>query len=100
MTAATDAESRARDDCSHCSQDGLARGGRRGVAESLMQLHQEKIARESQKGDGKKKEWKWSREGDLDKGRRIDKSALHSMLGSAEENLKTKFEGSFTSRFT
>jgi hypothetical protein len=71
----------------------------RGVP-SLMQLHQEKIARESQKGDGKKREWKWSREGDLDKGRRIDKSALHSMLGSAEENLKTKFEGSFTSRFT
>jgi hypothetical protein len=39
MTAATDAESRARDDCSHCShcsQDGLARGGRRGVAESQI----------------------------------------------------------------
>lgn len=67
---------------------------------SLMQLHQEKIARSTQKGDGKKQEWTWNRQDDLDKGRRIDKSALHSMLGSAEENLKTKFEGSFTGRST
>ncbi len=62
---------------------------------SLMRPHQEKTAREAQKGDGKKKEWRWSREGDLDKGRHIDKSALHSRLGSAKENLKTKFEDSF-----
>ncbi len=67
---------------------------------SLMQLHQEKIARSTQKSDGKKQIWTWSRQDDLDNGRRIDKSALHSMLGSAEENLKTKFAGSFTGRFT
>jgi hypothetical protein len=66
---------------------------------SLMQLHQEKIAKAARKGD-KQKEWKWSRDDDLDKGRRVDKDALRSMLGSAEENLKTKFGGTFMSNFT
>jgi len=66
---------------------------------SLFQLHQDKIAKEKAVSTGGKEEWKWSRDGDLDKGRRVDKNALRSILGGAEENLKTKFEGSFTSGF-
>jgi Protein of unknown function (DUF3752) len=43
----------------------------------------------------KKQEWTWNREMDLDAGRRVDKDALHMVLGGAADNLKTKFHGGF-----
>ena len=65
---------------------------------SLMDLHQSKKAQEieltSNKNNGKK-EWKWSRDKDLDAGRRVDKDALGMIMGGAAENLKTKFAGGF-----
>ena len=39
--------------------------------------------------------WTWNRESDLDAGRKVDKEALHMVLGGAADNLKTKFHGGF-----
>ena len=50
---------------------------------------------EKKEAAGKDGAWKWSREKDLDAGRRVDKDALHMVLGGAAENLKTKFQGGF-----
>jgi hypothetical protein len=43
-----------------------------------------------------KNEWKWSRDDDLDAGRRVDKDHLGMILGGAADNLKTKFKGGFS----
>jgi hypothetical protein len=65
---------------------------------SLMDIYQSKKAQEkelaSSAGDGKN-EFKWSRDNDLDAGRRVDKNALGMILGGAADNLKTKFAGGF-----
>jgi len=47
------------------------------------------------KNSGGKKEWKWSRDKDLDAGRRVDKDALGMILGGAAGDLKSKFSGGF-----
>ena len=62
---------------------------------SLMEEHRAKKQQEKQEAAGKDKAWKWSREKDLDAGRRVDKDALHMVLGGAADNLKTKFQGGF-----
>ena len=65
---------------------------------SLMDLHRSKKAEEkalASKNDNGRKEWKWSRDKDLDAGRRVDKNALGMIMGGAAENLKTKFAGGF-----
>jgi hypothetical protein len=48
---------------------------------------------------GGKGDWKWSRDKDLDEGRRVDKDALHQVLGGAATELKTKFQGSYSRGF-
>lgn len=62
---------------------------------SLFDQHRLKKQQEKKAEAGQKKEWKWSRENDLDEGRRVDKDALHMVLGGAADNLKTKFHGGF-----
>ncbi|KAL3792600.1 hypothetical protein HJC23_005570 [Cyclotella cryptica] len=61
---------------------------------SLLDAHrqqQEELKRQQQ--GQKAHEWKWSRDKNLDDGRRVDKNALHLVLGGAKTELKTKFQG-------
>ena len=63
-----------------------------------MDLHWSKISQEKELAsdmDNGKEKWKWSRDEDLDAGRRVDKDALGMILGGAADNLKTKFSGGF-----
>ena len=65
---------------------------------SLIDLHQSKISQEKELAANNrkgKKEWKWSRNKDLDAGRRVDKDALGMILGGAADELKSKFSGGF-----
>ena len=64
---------------------------------SLIEQHRAKKQqeKEAKQADGNKKSWGWNREKDLDADRRVDKDALHMVLGGAADNLKTKFQGGF-----
>ena len=57
---------------------------------SLLDAHRQN-KKEKQEGN-KKEEWKWNREKNLDDGRRVDKNALHLVLGGAKTELKSKFQ--------
>ncbi|KAL7549214.1 hypothetical protein ACHAWF_012484 [Thalassiosira exigua] len=61
---------------------------------SLFDSHREKQRETKQQMQGKK-DWKWSRDKNLDDGRRVDKNALHMVLGGASTELKSKFQGGF-----
>jgi hypothetical protein len=61
---------------------------------SLVDQHREKKKLEKEAAADTNAQWKWSRD-DLDAGRRVDKDALHMVLGGAADNLKTKFQGGF-----
>jgi hypothetical protein len=63
---------------------------------SLFTQHRARKQQEKQEASGGKEgDWKWSRDDDLDAGRRCDKGALKMMLGGAATNLQTKFQGGF-----
>jgi hypothetical protein len=65
---------------------------------SLFDEHRAKIQREKEiaaAAAGGKQEFKWTRDKDLDAGRRVDKDALGMILGGASDNLKSKFQGGF-----
>ena len=66
---------------------------------SLMEEHQAakkaKQEEEQQQGNDTNKPWKWSRNKDLDAGRRVDKDALQMVLGGAATGLQSKFQGGF-----
>lgn len=57
---------------------------------SLLDAHRQKV-QESKQQAAAKKEWKWSRDKNLEDGRRVDKNALHMVLGGASTELKSKF---------
>ncbi|MGK3758552.1 MAG: hypothetical protein ACI8RD_010867 [Bacillariaceae sp.] len=66
---------------------------------SLMDEHRSKLSKEKKQkleAANGKNEWKWSRDDDLDAGRRVDKDHLGMILGGAADNLKTKFKGGFS----
>ena len=63
---------------------------------ALIDIHREKKEKEREEKSG---EWKWSRNNDLDSGRRVDKNALHMIMGGASDNLKEKFQGSVSRSF-
>ena len=58
---------------------------------SLLDAHRQSKAQQQQQ-DKKSEEWKWNREKNLDDGRRVDKNALHMVLGGASTELKSKFQ--------
>ncbi len=58
---------------------------------SLLDAHRQNKAQQQQQ-DKKTGEWKWNREENLDDGRRVDKNALHMVLGGASTELKSKFQ--------
>eukprot|EP00986_Skeletonema_menzelii_P014107 scaffold8904_cov149-Skeletonema_menzelii.AAC.17 len=58
---------------------------------SLLDAHRQ-IKAQQQQQDKKSGEWKWNREKNLDDGRRVDKNALHMVLGGASTELKSKFQ--------
>lgn len=61
---------------------------------SLIDAHRQKQQElKQQQQQGQKTEWQWSREKNLDDGRRVDKNALHQVLGGASTELKSKFQG-------
>ena len=60
---------------------------------SLIDAHRQKQQELKQQQQGQKTDWKWSREKNLDDGRRVDKNALHQVLGGASTELKSKFQG-------
>lgn len=61
---------------------------------SLVDQHRQDKALKDQES-GTDKNWKWSRDKDLDSGRRVDKNALNMVFGGASDNLKKKFQGGF-----
>jgi hypothetical protein len=68
---------------------------------SLMEMHQEKKKKDKMmRGTDTSGEWKWSRESDLDKGRKVDKEYLKMCMGGASTDLKNKFQGNYTKSFT
>jgi len=72
----------------------------RGV--SLVEMHrQQKVEEKKDRvaGDGGKGDWSWSRDNDLDAGRRVDKNHLHMVMGGATTDLKNKFQGSYSKGF-
>ena len=62
---------------------------------SLFDAHRQKTQESKQQRQGN--EWTWSRDTNLDDGRRVDKNALHLVLGGASTELKSKFQGSLGS---
>jgi hypothetical protein len=63
---------------------------------SLIEQHRLKKAEEKAEAEkGGKAGWKWSRDKDLDDGRRVDKNNLNMIMGGAASNLKDKFQGGF-----
>jgi Protein of unknown function (DUF3752) len=64
---------------------------------SLFEEHRAaKAAAEAEKKkSGKSNNWKWSRDRDLDEGRRVDKDALNMVMGGAATVLQSKFQGGF-----
>jgi hypothetical protein len=64
---------------------------------SLVEQHRQDKAQKDQES-GADKNWKWSRDKDLDSGRRVDKNALNMVFGDATDNLKKKFQGGFSGR--
>ena len=67
---------------------------------SLMEQHRLKKAEENAKAAKEgKADWKWSRDKDLDAGRRVDKNALNMVMGGAAGNLKDKFQGGISRGF-
>lgn len=61
---------------------------------SLLDAHRQKtrestLQKQQQKGD----EFTWSRDKNLEDGRRVDKNALHQVMGGARNELKSKFQG-------
>jgi hypothetical protein len=61
---------------------------------SLMEEHQAaRKAKQEQQAAAQNKPWKWTRDKDLDEGRRVDKDALQMVLGGAATGLKSKFQG-------
>ena len=59
---------------------------------SLLDAHRQK-QRETKESEKGKNDWKWNREKNLDDGRRVDKNALHMVMGNASTELKNKFAG-------
>jgi hypothetical protein len=64
---------------------------------SLVDQHRQDKAQKDEES-GADKNWKWSRDKDLDSGRRVDKNALNMVFGGASDNLKKKFQGGFSGR--
>jgi Protein of unknown function (DUF3752) len=63
---------------------------------SLLEQHRDEKRREKEAAAAQPKEgWKWNRDADLDKGRRVDRDALNQVFGGAAADLKTKFHTSF-----
>lgn len=60
---------------------------------SLLDAHRQKQHETKESEKGKKNDWKWNREKNLDDGRRVDKNALHMVMGNASAELKNKFAG-------
>lgn len=60
---------------------------------SLLDAHRQS-QQEAKTNANDKKDWKWNREKNLDDGRRVDKNALHLVLGGAKTELASKFQGS------
>mmetsp|Transcript_8017 Transcript_8017/g.18099 ORF Transcript_8017/g.18099 Transcript_8017/m.18099 type:complete len:630 (-) Transcript_8017:1145-3034(-) len=61
---------------------------------SLLDAHRQKLQESKRLPPGQKEDYKWSREKNLDDGRRVDKNALHQVLGGASTELRSKFQGS------
>ena len=57
---------------------------------SLLDAHRQSKAKQQQ--DKTAEDWKWNRDKNLDDGRRVDKNALHMVLGGASTELKSKFQ--------
>jgi len=60
---------------------------------TLLDAHRQTL-QETKLQQAKNKDWTWSRDSNLDDGRRVDKNALHMVLGGASTELKSKFQGS------
>ena len=60
---------------------------------SLFDAHRQ-MQQETKQQQVQNNEFKWSRDKNLDDGRRVDKNALHTVLGGAVAELKNKFHGS------
>jgi hypothetical protein len=75
--------------------DAIIQAHKNARGPSLMDKHREgKAAEKAAKAE--EGGFKWSRDKDLDDGRRVDKEALKLLMGGASGVLKDKFQGGFT----
>jgi hypothetical protein len=62
---------------------------------SLLDAHRQKtLESKMQQQQQRGNEFNWSRDKNLEDGRRVDKNALHQVMGGAKTELKSKFQGS------
>jgi hypothetical protein len=62
---------------------------------SLLDAHRQKtLESKMQQQQQRGNEFTWSRDKNLEDGRRVDKNALHQVMGGAKTELKSKFQGS------
>jgi len=70
------------------------------ITQHRKKIAQEKAAKATVENNGKKgSDWNWSRDSDLDQGRRVDKNYLNMVLGGASTELRNKFQGSYSKGF-
>ena len=76
--------------------DAIIQAHRDARGPSLMDQHRDNTAAEkAAKANESNPSFGWSREKDLDAGRRVDKDALNLLMGGAGGGLKDKFQGGF-----
>ena len=76
--------------------DAIMKVHREARGPTLMEQHRANIAtKNAEKDKTSNASFEWSREKDLDSGRRIDKEALRLLLGGASGGLSDKFQGGF-----
>jgi hypothetical protein len=77
--------------------DAIIQAHKEARGPSLMEQHRlNKAAEQAAKGTEKSQGFSWSRDKDLDAGRRVDKEALRMIMGGAGGELRDKFQGGFT----
>ena len=92
---ASEPSSRAMDPKIKAEMDAIMQAHTDARGPTLVEQHRLKKKQEKEEKAGKKGQWNWNRDKDLDSGRRVDKNALHMVLGGASEDLKKKFQGGF-----
>lgn len=95
-TAATELPEATMDPSMQAEVDAIIQAHKDARGPTLMDQHRAKAAAEkAAKENNSNASFGWSREKDLDAGRRVDKEALRLLMGGASGGLNDKFQGGF-----